>query len=203
LPVFLYVETNFPIGYATGRSPGTDIILSNPPLSLQLIIPSICLMEALSVLEGERKRQRQWLEMLGQQSGQVKRNVISPLARPLAYHLDQARSKADDLGEEYETRLFHALNVLGLTAELIHPTREILTASRSNPPIKDPTDNLILASILDHSKNYPSETKIFLSENRRDFDTNPEAKLALQDSGVRYFADASKFLDWHRTYVIP
>ena len=160
-------------------------------------------MEALSVLEGDRKRQRQWLGAIGQQLGQVKRNVLSPLALSLAGHLERSHSDADGLHKEYEARLLHALDVLGSTAELIHPTREILAFSRSNPLIEDPTDNLILASILDHSKKSPSETKIFLSENRRDFDINPRAKAALQDSGIRYFADASKFLEWHRTHVIP
>ena len=162
-------------------------------------MPSVCLMEALSVYEGERKRQKQWLEMLGQQLGEVKRNVLSPLVHSLANHLGQARSEGDDLHEEYRTRLFHALEVLGSIAELIHPTPEILASSRSKVLIPDSTDNLILASILDHSKNYPSETKIFLSENRRDFDINPGAKLALQDSGIRYFADASKCLEWHES----
>ncbi len=80
---------------------------------------------------------------------------------------------------------------------------EILATSLTKTPIEDPTDNLILASILDHSKNHPSETKIFLSENRRDFDINLKAKLALEESGIRYFADASKCLEWHRTQPIP
>lgn len=166
-------------------------------------MPSVCLMEALSVFEGERKRQRQWLDTLWQQLGQVKRNVLSPLVPSLANHLGQSHLESDELRKEYETRLFLALEFLGSTAELIHPMPEILATSLTKTPIEDPTDNLILASILDHSKNHPSETKIFLSENRRDFDINLKAKLALEESGIRYFADASKCLEWHRTQPIP
>ena len=40
MPAFLYVETNFAIGYATGRSQGMDDILSTPRPSLRLIIPA-------------------------------------------------------------------------------------------------------------------------------------------------------------------
>jgi len=56
-----------------------------------------------------------------------------------------------------------------------------------------------LASILDHSKNHPSETKIFLSENRRDFDINLEASLTLREAGIGFLADASKCLAWHQS----
>jgi hypothetical protein len=166
-------------------------------------MPSVCLMEALSAFEDEEKRHNRWFDSIGQQAREIKRNVISSLIPSLANHLVQGQAEGEKLFKEYEARLFHALDVLGSTAELIHPSPEILASSRSNPPIKDPTDNLILASILDHSKNYPSETKIFLSENRRDFDINSDARSALQDSGIGYFADASKFLDWHRVQPVP
>jgi hypothetical protein len=160
-------------------------------------------MEALSVLEDERKRQGQRLGALGQQVGQVGRNVVSPLASTLVGYLTQAQSGTDDLHKEFETKLFHALDVLGSTAELIHPSPAILTSSRSQSLIEDPTDNLILASILDHAKNHPSEAKIFLSENRRDFDNNLKARLALRGAGIQYFADASKCLEWHKAQPDP
>jgi hypothetical protein len=68
--------------------------------------------------------------------------------------------------------------------------------------LQEPTDNLILASIVEHSKKYPAETKILLSENRRDFDINPEAKKSLADCSIDYFADAAKCLDWHQRRTI-
>ena len=162
-------------------------------------MPSICLMEAFSVYEDERKRQNRWFDSLGQQLHEVKRNVISALIPSLAGHLYQGRAEGLGLFEEFKDRLFRAVDALASTAELIHPTPEIVASSRANVVIEDPTDNLILASILDHSNNHPSETKIFLSENRRDFDINPRAKLALQGASIRYFADASKCLEWHES----
>jgi hypothetical protein len=156
-------------------------------------------METLSVLVDEQKRQNRWFDAIGQQLREVKRNVISPLIPSLAGHLDQGQSEGVDFFKEFKGRLFHALDVLASTAELIHPTPGILALSRSDVLIDDPSDNLILASILDHSKNHPSETKIFLSENRRDFDINSEANVALRKSGLRYFADAAKCLEWHES----
>ncbi len=156
-------------------------------------------MEALGVLGMERKRQRRRMDSLDEHLAEVRRNVTSPLAPPLAGHLDQARLGADRILEEFEERLLQALEYLASDAELIHPTPAIYLESRRNPRIEDdPTDSLILACILDHSQKYPSEPKIFLSENRRDFDTNDEARLALHQAGVRYFADASKCLEYHR-----
>ncbi|WP_435008942.1 PIN domain-containing protein [Tundrisphaera lichenicola] len=187
------------MSYATGRSRATGDILSKPPPSLRLIIPSICLMESLSVLEDERKRHRRRLDALEQHLREVGRNVVSSHVPSLKAHLDRAIEEGNALSEEFEARLFQALEILGSGAELIHPSPEILRASRANVLIEDPTDNMILACILDHSKNHPSESKVFLSENRKDFDANVRARLALRGAGIRYFADAAKCLEWHGT----
>ncbi len=60
----------------------------------------------------------------------------------------------------------------------------------------DPTDQLILTTILDESPIHPTARKAFLSENRNCFD-KPAIKQALIDSGIRYFASAANFLQWH------
>jgi hypothetical protein len=160
-------------------------------------------MEALTLFESEVKRHNRLMDSIRQQLGEVKRNLISPRIPVLADHWNQVLSETVTLFKEFKVRLFQALDILGSTAELIHPTAEILAASRLNVVLQEPTDNLILASIVEHSKKYPAETKILLSENRRDFDINSDARSALQDSGIGYFADASKFLDWHRVQPVP
>jgi hypothetical protein len=154
-------------------------------------------MEALYVFEAERKRHRKQLESLKLQRDEVGRNVVSGFAASLSRHLDQAQTETVLLFNDFALRLFHSLEILRSNAELIPPTSEILLASGRSTLVEDRTDNLILTSILEHAKNHPSETRIFLSENRKDFDSN-NAKSALRGVGVRYFADASKFLEWHR-----
>ncbi len=155
-------------------------------------------MEACSVFEDEKKRHRRRLDFLEQQSREVGRNVLSALATSLANHLAQASAESEPVFDEFEARLFQALNVLASTAELIHPSPEILRSARDHPLIEDPTDNLILASILAHAKNQAPGAKVLLTENRKDFGKNGKASDALRDSGVGYFAEPSKFLEWHR-----
>jgi hypothetical protein len=155
-------------------------------------------MEALSVFEDEKKRHRRRVEAIEQQYLEVRRNVVSPFSPSIAADLNRVQRQTEFLFDDFRDRLLEAIEILGSTAELIHPTPEILRASRADVLIEDPRDNLILASVLGHAKNHPSETKIFLSENRKDFDINTGAKLALRGGGLRYFADASTCLEWHR-----
>ena len=49
--------------------------------------------------------------------------------------------------------------------------------------ISDPTDNLILHSILDQASRFPDATKALLTDNTRDFDT-PEVLAALAAAGI-------------------
>ncbi len=53
--MILYVETNFAMSIATGRDPQANTLLLNTPTSVQIAIPSVCYMEALSVLEAHQK----------------------------------------------------------------------------------------------------------------------------------------------------
>ncbi|GAA6614529.1 hypothetical protein [Scytonema sp. NUACC26] len=46
--MILYIETNFAMSIATGRDPQANQLLLNIPPSIQIAIPSVCFMEALS-----------------------------------------------------------------------------------------------------------------------------------------------------------
>ena len=156
-------------------------------------------MEAFSAFEDERKRHNRLVGDLEQKIGQLKRNNVSPRVHPLIDQLGKAVEELEAVFNDARGRLYGAIEALGTSAELIGLTPEILGASLSRPLIDDPTDALILASLLDHANSQPSERKAFLSENRKDFDKNPYAKEALEGAGVKYFAQASKFLEWHRS----
>jgi len=63
---------------------------------------------------------------------------------------------------------------------------------------KDPTDNLILHCILAHASLHPTEVKVFLSGNTRDFGTQ-EVQAALHNASVNlYFARTQDLLGWLR-----
>jgi len=62
--------------------------------------------------------------------------------------------------------------------------------------IPDPTDNLILHSILDHVGRFPGATKALLTDNTRDFDTD-DVQAALAAAGInRPFRSVTNVLGW-------
>ena len=187
------------MSHSLGRAPATDELLSGVSPVVRLAIPVVCFMEAFSAFEDERKRHNRLVGGLEQQIQQLKRNVVSRRILPLIDHLVKSVDDLREVYDEAQVRLYGATESLRTGAELIGLTPEILGASLTRLLINDPTDNLILASILDHAGSQASERKAFLSENRKDFDDNPYAKKAIEDAGVKYFAQASKFLEWHRS----
>jgi hypothetical protein len=156
-------------------------------------------MEVFSAFEDERKRHNRFIGDLEQKIGQLKRNDVSLRVHPFIDQLGKAVEELAAVFNEAKVRLYGAIETLGRSAELIGLTPETLAASLNRPMIDDPTDNLILASIIDHAGSRPSERKAFLSENRKDFEDKLYAKTALEGAGVKYFAQASKFLEWRRS----
>ena len=187
------------MSHSLGRDSATDELLTGISPGVRLIIPVVCFMEALSAFKDEGKRHNRLIGELEGQIGQLKRNTVSPRVQPLIDHLAQSVIGFQAISNDARTRLYDAIEKLRTSAELIGLTPEILGDSLTQPLIDDPTDNLILASILRHANSQPSVTKAFLSENRKDFDQKPYPKSALEGAGVKYFAQASKFLEWHRS----
>jgi len=81
------------------------------------------------------------------------------------------------------------------TAEIIELTNNILRESLSTKIItKEPTDNLIIHAILEDAKINPTETKVFLSGNIKEFGTIQD--LLNQEGITRYFTNCQEFLSW-------
>ncbi len=187
------------MSHSLGRDSATDELLTGPSSDVRLVIPVVCFMEAFSAFEDERRRQNRLIGDLQSQIKQLERNVVSARIRPLIIHLEKSAIELREILNDSRTRLYEVIEILRSSAELIGLTPSILGDSLARPLIGDPTDDLILASILDHANSQPSERKAFLSENRKDFDDRPYPKAALEAAGVKYFAQASKFLEWHRS----
>ncbi len=193
------METNFVMSHSLGRDSATDELLTGLSSDVRLVIPVVCFMEAFSAFEDERKRQNRLIGDLQYQIKQLERNVVSSRIQPLIIHLKKSAIELREILNDSRTRLYEVIENLRASAELIGLTPSILGNSLARPLIGDPTDDLILASILDHANSQPSERKAFLSENRKDFDDKPYPKAALEAAGVKYFAQAAKFLEWHRS----
>jgi len=143
---------------ATGRDPQALTLLQNPPESVQIAIPCICCLEALSVLEQEEKSRKGFEQELNIQINRAQRNMISPTAQSIGFHLRQTLDDNQKLIGETETHLFQAFNQIASKAELMALTADMLESSWRQIIIKDRTDNLILHCILGHKRSpYRSE----------------------------------------------
>jgi hypothetical protein len=198
----LYLETNFPWSIAKGQDRDAETILSNPPTEVQLTIPSVCFMEALSVLNNERKLQKKLVHELGSYATDARRNVASPLATTLYHHLNEARINSEGLLSDIETSLYGALARLSEKAVVIDLSAGMISASLKGQYIVDPTDNLILVCILEHAQLNPAVPKAFLSGNYHDFDED-EARSALDVAGVHFFSRTEAALGWLQTQQAP
>ena len=194
----LYIETNFLMSIATGREAEAIMLLQDLSSSVQLVIPSICYMESLSALEDELKRQNYFKEQLSRQISETKRDVTSEQVASLSFHLEESLIYYRNRIGEIKFRLREAIYMLSQKAEMIVLNTEIIEASLNTTIIgKDPTDNLILHCILSHARLRPTETKVFLSGNVKEFRKLPEVQDALREAGItKYFSRTEDFLGW-------
>jgi len=183
---------------ATGREAEAIMLLRDLSSSVQLVIPSICYMESLSALEDELKRQNYFKEQLSRQISETKRDVTSEQVGALSFHLEESLIYYRNRIDEIKFRWREAIYMLSRNAEMIVLNTEIIEASLNTTIIgKDPTDNLILHCILSHARLRPTETKVFLSGNVKEFGKLPEVQDALREVGItKYFSRTEDFIGW-------
>ncbi len=193
----VYIETNFLMSITTGREAEAIMLLRDLSSSVQLVIPSICYMEALSALEDELKRQNSFGQQLSRQVSETKRDVTSEYATSLSFHLEESLLYYFYRVGEIKSRLREAISLMSRNAEMIALNPEIIEASLNETLIeKDPTDNLILHCILSHARSHSAETKVFLSGNFKEFGI-PAVQDVLLEAGItKYFSVTKNFLGW-------
>jgi hypothetical protein len=181
---------------ATGRDPEAVELLSQPSGGLRLAIPQVCVMESFLVLKQEEKQRYQFKNQLDQQIGQLARDRTSRNAKLLLSLLQESNVTNQELIKDQSTRLFNAIEILGQTAELITISGAILDESRKSILIEDPADNLILHCILAYARSDSQVTKVFLTENRRDFGTKPVQDELLSAGVEKTFWRTNDFSQW-------
>ncbi len=193
----VYIETNFLMSITTGREAEAIMLLRDLSSSVQLVIPSICYMEALSALEDELKRQNSFGQQLSRQVSETKRDVTSEYAASLSFNLEESFIYYGYRVGEIKSRLREAISLMSRNSEMIALNPEIIEASLNTTLIeKDPTDNLILHCILSHARSHSTESKVFLSGNVKEFGLS-KVRDALQEVGItKYFSRTEDFLGW-------
>jgi hypothetical protein len=183
---------------ATGRDPQASMLLRQMPASVQLTIPSICYMESFSALEDEVKRHNYFKQQLENQISEAKRDLSSQHARSLFFKLGESKIDYERRLNDIDLRRRESIEQLSQNAEMIDLTANIIQESLNATIIaKDPTDNLILHCILSHARLRPTETKVFLSGNVKEFGKLPEVQDALREVGItKYFSRTEDFIGW-------
>jgi len=194
--VIVYVETNFLMSVAMGREARGDDFLAAVSASVRVAIPSGCYMESFSAFEDEQKRRNWFRAELDKQIVQLRRDTTSANAGTLLRRLEESRIANDHLVNDVQARLFQVVDRAAGILDPIPETPAIIHSAVTAILIADPTDNLILHSILDHARRFPGAAKAFLTDNTRDFDTQ-DVQAALADVGInRPFRSVTNVLGW-------
>jgi hypothetical protein len=194
--VIVYVETNFLMSVAMGREANGNNLLAAVSDSVRVAIPSGCYMESFSAFEDEKKRRVWFKTELDKQIGQLQRDTTSTNAGALVKLLEESRIANNHLVNDVESRLFQLVNRAASAFDPIATTPEVLQAAVGQVLIPDPTDNLILHSIIDHTAYFSSHTKVMLTDNAKDFGKS-EVQAALAAVGIsKSFRAVTNLLGW-------
>ena len=179
-----------------GREGSGDDLLAAVSGSVRVAIPSGCYMESFSALEDEQKRRNWFRAELDKQITQLRRDTTSANAGTLLRRLEESRTANDQLLNDVQARLFQLVDRAAGILEPIRETPAVIQRAVNAILIRDPTDNLIVHSILDHAHRFPGTTKALLTENTRDFDTE-DVHAALAAAGIdRSFRSVTNVLGW-------
>jgi hypothetical protein len=196
VPIILYVETNFLMSVAMGRETKGNDLLAAITADFRVVIPSGCYMESFSAFEDEQKRRNWFKNELDQQIAQLRRDITSANAASLLSNLEQSRIANDKLLNDVLARLFTFVDQAAPRIDQLHPTPGIIHNAVTNMLIPDPTDNLILHSILADAHARPADTKALLTGNTRDFST-PDVEAALKAAAInKHFTKVTAALGW-------
>ncbi len=122
--------------------------------------------------------------------------ITSANAASLLANLEQSRIANDDLLNDVLARLFTFVDQAAPDIDQLHPTPGIIHSAVTNMLIPDPTDNLILHSILADAHARPADTKALLTGNSRDFSV-PDVEAALRAAAIhKHFTNVTDALGW-------
>ena len=117
----------------------------------------------------------------------------------LGSHLREVITHATTAFTSFRTRLLDAIATCGdgSSFQLLSTRHGRFLSGFQISEALDPTDQLILATILDDAQGRHADPKVFSTENRRCFHDDAAVRQALIEADVRYFATAANFLKWY------
>ncbi|MDB5349240.1 MAG: hypothetical protein JWN86_487 [Planctomycetota bacterium] len=204
MPPIVYVETNLLMSFATGRDLATNRLVLDRPPHAEFAIPSVCYMEAFSTFETLKKRRDRFSSELQNKINDCDRGIVWADKDLRLKILHRSLLGIEETFERFRGRLRLGIQTVGAFAIPIENSASILKASIARSLIRDTTDNLILATILDHARTQPErEFRALLTENHTDFHDNLEARRALDEAGIKYFRQTQPCRDWLDAHTRP
>jgi hypothetical protein len=197
LSSLIYLETNWIIGAVMGQDLRADDLLSAPAAQIQLAMPSVCLMEAISAFDWKRIERNRLKEELDKQLVQVERSKGVAAAQQLTAQLIEAKTTNDRFLSDLLQRLDDYLVRVAQQTVLLPPTTDIVQHMTElvRDAELDRDDAFILASILAHVPGSTVTKKAFLTGNFRDFGKEPVKKL-LAAANVELLISTERALGW-------
>lgn len=198
MPSILYVETNFLLACAKGQDAAANALIETRSTEIQLMIPSVCFMEALSTIEAESRHRRKWINDLRAYRREVGRDLHSRYATELSSHLESAAFGSENLLNDIKGRLLITFGRMATAERIIPLDPAMIHEGFRFDLLSDPTDSLILSVVATHANRNPAKAKAFLSGNHTDFN-QPGVKDLLDTAGIRYFTRTEAALGWLRS----
>lgn len=196
--IIIYLETNSIMAIAKGRNKELEDLVYQSSDKLKFVIPSICLMETLVAIEREDKRSQSFSQTLQIEMNEAKRNKELSNSTSFVNYLESSLIDYDDILTDFRNRFLKILEYLKNHGELIEPRIEMLESTLNTPLIpgkNQKRDDFILQVILVHAQNNLSMSKVFFSENTKDFD-NTNIQQVLANVGINYFSKVSNLQRW-------
>ncbi|MBE9235942.1 DUF4935 domain-containing protein [Anabaena aphanizomenioides LEGE 00250] len=196
--IIIYLETNSIMAIAKGRNKELEDFVYQSSDKLKFVIPSICLMETLVAIEREEKRSQSFSQTIQIEMNEAKRNKELSNSTSFVNYLESSLIDYDDILTDFRNRFLKILEYLKNHGELIEPRIEMLESTLNTPLIpgkNQKRDDFILQVILAHAQNNLSMSKVFFSENTKDFG-NTNIQQVLANVGINYFSKVSNLQGW-------
>ena len=180
-----------------GQDLKADALLSSSKTDIRLVLPSVCLMEAISAFDWKRIERNRLKDELDRQLIQLQRSINVQAAQELATELTQADltntkllSELFQRLDDYVVRVTERAELVPVSADVVRREVQIVNGTEL-----DRADALILASVLSHSEDQPEGKKAFLTGDIKDFLKQP-VRVLLASAGIKLLSSSENALGW-------
>lgn len=160
----IYVETNLVMSVATGRTPRAKGLL-DLPVDIEIAIPLVCLMEAHTAFKSIKAAKLNLKDPFPREINDIGRDPDAH-AQEFARMLAAADSALTDYLDQSERRLMDAIRGLASRARLVSSSPAVLQRA-VHSYLSDPTDDMIVASVIQDAEEIPSGRMAFFSEDEK------------------------------------